>query len=138
MATTDRYRDANGNWVDGGTDWFTVKTWGNLAENALYSLHKGDPIIASGKLRMETWTTAEGAERCAMVLTASAVGHDLNLCTVMRRPSVQQEKRRMQDTDNGDSVKSSSSSPYEMAPEADEEIATESTVTASRESEPVF
>lgn len=93
VATPDRYRDAEGNWVDRGPHWFTVKVWGNTALNCLDSLHKGDPVIATGRLQQEEWTGQDGEKRSAMVLTANAVGMDLSQCTAFKRMSVVQAER---------------------------------------------
>ena len=97
VATPDRYRDAEGNWIDRGPHWFTVKVWGNTALNCLDSLHKGDPIIATGRLQQEEWTGTDGAQHSAMVLTANAVGMDLSQCTAFKRPSVIQAERAARD-----------------------------------------
>ena len=96
VATPDRYRDADGNWVERGPHWFTVKIWGNAALNCLDSLHKGDPVIATGRLHQEEWTGTDGTKHSAMVLTAHAVGMDLSHCTAFKRPSVAQAKRARQ------------------------------------------
>ena len=77
MASTRRYFDRVQNaWVDGRTEWFTVKSWRQQALNVSTSLRKSDPVIVVGRLATEEWTGAEGA-RTSLVLEALAIGPDL-------------------------------------------------------------
>ena len=50
VASTDRRRDAQGNWSDGQTSWYRVNAWGELGRNALVSLRKGQRVIVAGDL----------------------------------------------------------------------------------------
>ena len=38
VAVNARYQDSAGEWIDGGTSWYTVIAWGQQAENAAASL----------------------------------------------------------------------------------------------------
>lgn len=77
MATTRRYFDRTANtWVDGRTEWFTVKAWRQQADNVAKSLRKSDPVIVHGRFSTEEWTGPEGA-RHSSVLEAIAIGPDL-------------------------------------------------------------
>lgn len=77
MASTRRYYDrAAGAWVDGRTEWFTVKAWRQQALNVAASLRKSDPVIVHGRLVTEEWTGADGP-RVTFVLEATAIGPDL-------------------------------------------------------------
>lgn len=64
-------------WVDEGTNWYTVHTFGQLAENVMASIGKGDRVIVSGNLRVIDWGNAEH-KGTNVELVATAVGHDLN------------------------------------------------------------
>jgi len=78
MATTRRYFDrATNAWVDGRTEWFTVKAWRQQAYNVAASLRKSDPVIVHGRLSTQEWTGAEGVVRTSLVLEAVAIGSDL-------------------------------------------------------------
>ncbi|MBD5787219.1 single-stranded DNA-binding protein [Cellulosimicrobium terreum] len=80
MAQTRRYLDRErGEWVDGRTVWFTVKAWKNAARNVATSLHKGDPVVVTGRLAQDEWTGPDGAPRTSLVVEASALGPDLTL-----------------------------------------------------------
>jgi len=76
-APTPRRRKPDGQWVDGKTEWFEVKAWGELAQNITKSLDTGHPVVVSGRLTTEQWQTAEGHERSSLVIHAQAIGHDL-------------------------------------------------------------
>ena len=77
MASTRRYFDrAQNTWVDGRTEWFTVKAWRQQALNVAASLRKGDPVLVHGRLGTEEWTAPEGT-RTSLVLEALAIGPDL-------------------------------------------------------------
>lgn len=47
--------------------------------NLLQSLHRGDPVMVTGSLITEEWTTKDGQSHSSLVLEADGVGHDLNL-----------------------------------------------------------
>jgi single-strand DNA-binding protein len=78
MASTRRWFDRErGTWVDGRTEWFTVKAWRGAARNVAESLRKGDPVLVHGRLSTDEWSTAEGEPRTSLVLDAIAIGPDL-------------------------------------------------------------
>lgn len=62
-------------WVDGNSNWYTVKAFGRLAQNSTLSLHKGDRIIVLGRLQLREWKTDE-RRGVAIELLADAIGHD--------------------------------------------------------------
>lgn len=78
VASTERYRNDKDEWVDAATDWYTVRVWGERAENLTASVRKGDPLIVTGRLELETWTTTDGEHRSDLILRATALGHDLS------------------------------------------------------------
>ena len=77
-STPRRFQRKTEEWVDGDTQWFTVKAWRALAENCEKSLHRGDPVVVHGKLSAQTWTNSAGIEVTSFEVEASFVGHDLN------------------------------------------------------------
>lgn len=76
VATTDRYRNAEQEWVDGPTQWFAVRLFGEFAQNAATSIRRGDPVVVTGRFAMENWETDEKSGS-NLVLYATAIGHDL-------------------------------------------------------------
>lgn len=77
LATTPRrFDNRNEGWVDGRTEWITVKLFREPAMNVAESVRKGQPLIVHGRLHTEEWTT-DGVTRTGLVLEAAALGHDL-------------------------------------------------------------
>jgi len=63
-------------WTDAGTNWYTVSVFRGLADHAYQSLHKGDRVILTGRLRLREWDN--GTRRgTAVEIDAEAIGHDL-------------------------------------------------------------
>lgn len=77
IASTPSKKDAQGEWRDGTTTFYDVECWGRLADHVAESLRKGDPVVVSGRLTSETWEGQDGGQRRSIVVSASAVGHDL-------------------------------------------------------------
>ena len=79
VAWTPRRQDrVTGEWVDGNTSYVTVICWRKLATNAGVCVRKGDPVIVKGRLSIRTYEDKQGAQRIAVEVEASAVGHDLS------------------------------------------------------------
>jgi len=65
MATSERYRDRNGQWQD-QTEWHNVVAWGNLANDIdekrrVYA--KGDLMFVEGKIRTRQYTDGQGVTK---------------------------------------------------------------------------
>jgi len=60
--------------------------FGDLAENAATSLSKGDRVVVTGKLRAESWESADGEQHTAIGLVADEIGAGLRfaIATVQR------------------------------------------------------
>ena len=80
VASTPR-RWVQGDWQEAPTNWFTVKVWRGLAVHAHQSLHKGDPVVLTGRLTADVWERADGQRTTRHVVVASSLGHDLALGT---------------------------------------------------------
>lgn len=77
LATAPRYYDkGRGEWVEGRTEWLTVKAFRDTALNVALSVQKGQPLVVHGRLRTEEWT-GENGPRVGLVLEAAAIGHDM-------------------------------------------------------------
>lgn len=78
VASTPSIRDKDtGEYRDGTTTFYNVSCWNRLGENALQSLHKGDPVVVTGRLSVETWQGQDGMQRQSPEILADVVGHDL-------------------------------------------------------------
>jgi single-strand DNA-binding protein len=76
VGSTPRRVDGDGKWHDLPASFFTVNCWRKIAVNVAASLHKGQPVIVRGRLRMRTWTD-DGKARSAVEIEAESIGHDL-------------------------------------------------------------
>jgi single-strand DNA-binding protein len=76
-STTRRFERGKG-WTDHDTIFVTVVCWRQLAEHVASSFAKGEPVIATGRLRMRQWTADDGRSGTAVELEAVAAGHDLS------------------------------------------------------------
>lgn len=77
LATTPRrYDNRRDGWVDGRTEWITVKLFRETAHNVAASVRKGQPLVVHGRLHTEEWNGPDGT-RTSLVLEAIALGHDL-------------------------------------------------------------
>lgn len=81
VASTPRMRTREGEWVDGATQWFTVKFFSDFAEHVCHSVRKGDAVLVRGRLEHEEYDTRDGQQRQAAVILADAFGPDLRMAT---------------------------------------------------------
>lgn len=78
LGSTKRYFNRTlGEWVDGPTTWYTVKSWRNTAKNVAESLRRSDAVVVHGRLSIETWEGPEGP-RFTVVIDAACLGPDLS------------------------------------------------------------
>lgn len=74
-----RFKD--GVWVDGDPTYVTVICFRNLADHVGASVHKGDPVIVTGRLRTREWTGEK--QGVSVEIDASSVGFDLTRGTAV-------------------------------------------------------
>lgn len=72
IATTERQKDREGNWVD-HTEWHRVVCFGKTAENVERFLSKGRQVYIEGRLRTAKWTDKDGVERYTTEIVADTV-----------------------------------------------------------------
>lgn len=75
LASTPR-RFRNGTWEDGETNYFTVNCWRTLGRNVFASVHRGDPVVVEGVLRVRKWENS-GSSGTSVEIEAQSVGLDL-------------------------------------------------------------
>jgi single-strand DNA-binding protein len=69
IATTESYRDREGNWQD-QTEWHNVVGYRYLAEK---SIAKGDLIYVEGKIKNRKYTDREGVEKYITEILADKI-----------------------------------------------------------------
>lgn len=72
VATNERWTDKSGKRQD-RTDWHRIKAWGKLADICDRHLYKGQQVYVEGKMRLEEWTTQDGAKRSVTTIVASTI-----------------------------------------------------------------
>ena len=76
-STSRRFDREQERYVDNATLFVNVTCWRAMAENAAPSLHKGQPVVVTGRYYSREYAVNEVA-RVAYELEANAVGHDLS------------------------------------------------------------
>lgn len=72
IATSDRRKDASGNWVE-HTEWHSVVVFGKTAENCAQYLTKGRQVYVEGKLQTRKWQDKEGKDRYSTEVLGNTV-----------------------------------------------------------------
>ena len=62
LATTERYKDANGEMVE-RTEWHSIVAWARLAEICGEYLRKGSKVYFEGQLQTRSWEDRDGNTR---------------------------------------------------------------------------
>jgi single-strand DNA-binding protein len=62
VATSERYKDASGNWQE-KTEWHNVKAFGRTAEIAREKVQKGTKVFIEGKLTTESWDDKQSGQK---------------------------------------------------------------------------
>ena len=85
LATTERYRDRNGNLQE-HTEWHNIVVWRNTADVVEKYVKKGTQVYVEGRIRTRSWDDQTGAKR----YTTEIVADTLQL--LGRRPEGQSQQ----------------------------------------------
>jgi len=72
LATSERRKDASGNWAD-HTEWHNIITFGKTAENCAQYLKKGRQAYIEGKIQTRKWQDKEGRDRWTTEIIGNTV-----------------------------------------------------------------
>ena len=72
VATTDRRRNADGEWSE-VTEWHRVVVFGRTAENCEQYLSKGRQVYVEGRLQTRKWTDKDGIDKYSTEVVADTV-----------------------------------------------------------------
>lgn len=62
LATSDRFKDKDGNWQD-RTEWHNITAWGRTAEIVGEYLKKGRQVYIEGALRTHSWDDKQTGQK---------------------------------------------------------------------------
>src|SRR5664279_347213 len=83
VASTPRFLDKGTNeWKDGDALFLRCGVWRQAAENAAESLHRGDRVIVTGRLRQRSFETREGEKRTVVELDVEEMGPSIKYAAV--------------------------------------------------------
>lgn len=74
IACNDRKKAQDGTWIDGETSYFDVILWRGLAEAAVETFKKGQPVLVVGKCKIVKYEDKNGVERTNVEITADEIG----------------------------------------------------------------
>lgn len=78
VASTPRFLDKSSNeWKDGDALFLRCSVWRQAAENSAESLHRGDRVIVTGRLKQRSFETKEGEKRTVVEIDVDEVGPSL-------------------------------------------------------------
>jgi single-strand DNA-binding protein len=79
-ASTQKFDEVSGKWIEGETNWYTITAFKALAINSAQSVSKGDRILLTGNLKVRDWDNGERAGT-SVEIEADSIGHDLTYGT---------------------------------------------------------
>lgn len=92
VAVSDRKFDRQKNeWVDGDVWFARCSMFGDLAEHAAASIHKGTRVIGFGRIVQRSWEDREGQKRSSVELILDALGADLRYATAQVTRAARQD-----------------------------------------------
>ena len=72
-----RFDKSTSSWIDQEPSYLSITAWSQLAENVALSVHKGQGLVVTGKLKVRQWQDADKSGT-NVEIDAIAIGHDLN------------------------------------------------------------
>ena len=72
-----RFDKSTNSWIDQEPSYLSITAWSQLAENVALSVHKGQALVVTGKLKVRQWQDADKSGT-NVEIDAIAIGHDLN------------------------------------------------------------
>ena len=100
VACSDRKKDPAGQWVDGDKIFLNVTAWNETAENATYTVFKGDTVVVVGKLKQRSYTAKDGTEKTVFEVEAESVGAELRRKSFTSGPAIMKDKPAATQSDN--------------------------------------
>jgi single-strand DNA-binding protein len=96
-STARRVNRETGEFEDAATNFVNVTAFRSLGANVANSLHKGDPVVVHGRMRVNQWMRQDNTPATTVEIDAYSVGHDLSYGTStfakVSRPQVDRSDR---------------------------------------------
>ncbi len=92
VAVNHRAKTDEGEWIDAGTDFYTIPIWERDAENAASSLRKGTRITVTGQVHRRAYTDSDGVVHVQLKLqplAPIAASLDFQSLSVTKNPRSQ-------------------------------------------------
>lgn len=116
VAVNHRKKDAQGNWVDDGTDFYRVELWGAEANNASQSIRKGDRVIVvGGSLRIQHWES-NGKSGTTNVIQFAEIGLSTKFATMQAQKTQAQPQYQQQAPQQGYQQQAPAQPQYQQQP----------------------
>jgi single-strand DNA-binding protein len=80
-STARRVNRETGEFEDAATNFVNVTAFRSLGANVANSLHKGDPVVVHGRMRVNQWMRQDDTMATSVEIDAYSVGHDLSYGT---------------------------------------------------------
>lgn len=91
--TPRRLDRTTGEWADQPSSFVSVTCYRKVAENAGFSLRRGDAVVLKGTLRVREYGDGDGPKRNSVEVVADSIGHDLTRgVSFFRRSTAQLEQ----------------------------------------------
>ena len=72
-----RFDKSTNSWIEQEPSYLSITAWSQLAENVALSVHKGQGLVVTGKLKVRQWQDADKSGT-NVEIDATSIGHDLN------------------------------------------------------------
>ena len=91
--TPRRFDRATEQWIDQQSSFISVQCFRKVADHAGACLHRGDPIVLKGSLRVREYPDQAGVKRISVDVLADSIGHDMSRgISFFTRPAVSSEQ----------------------------------------------
>lgn len=120
LATSERYRDREGNWQD-QTEWHNIVAWGNLASDIAEKRRnyiKGDLLFIEGKIKSRQYTDSQGVNKTITEIIAEK----MNLISKGGNLPVSGQDHRQERTATDDNKPASYESYMPQTPSQEEDL----------------
>ena len=102
VVTERRYDGKQQSWIDGDVSWLSVVSYRQLAVNVAASVHKGDRVIVTGRLKLRDWKDESGRSGTTADIVADALGHDLLWGTTKYERTARRSEAPASESSGGD------------------------------------